>query len=225
MGALTKIRTQEKINKKLLTITYKLIMIKALGLFATTLSPISAFELLGGSKILRELNDMGYEADTIANYGCYCQFKQSKNRAIGEPMDEHDLVCFQYTQCIRCLEIDGCPGRDYAGYDETNEFCDNSQDDCGNMLCKCQKKLIQDLMNLNWSGVDLSPNLHQQFDHSAQCLEDYRDGRDAESCCGTYPSRYPFSSQSNRSCCGSRTYNPMYYECCGDNIVKLAGTC
>jgi len=168
---------------------------------------------------------MGYEADKIANYGCYCQFKQSKNRAIGEPMDEHDLVCFQYTQCIRCLEIDGCPGRDYAGYDATNEFCDKSQDDCGNMLCKCQKKLIQDLMNLNWSGVDLSPNLYQQFDHSAECLEDYRDGRDGESCCGTYPSRYPFSAQSNRSCCGSRTYNPMYYDCCGDNIVKLAGTC
>merc|ERR1711920_294637 len=41
----------------------------------------------------------------------------------------------------------------YKGYNEKNEFCNGSEYSCENNLCKCQKKLIQDMMNLSWSGV------------------------------------------------------------------------
>ena len=58
-------------------------------------------------------------------------------------MDEFDLVCFQYTQCLRCLDIDQCTHGVYKGYNEKNEFCNASEYGCENNLCKCQKKLIQ----------------------------------------------------------------------------------
>jgi len=58
-------------------------------------------------------------------------------------MDEYDLVCFQYSQCLRCLELDDCRNDTYTGYDGTNEFCDTGEAECDNSLCKCQKKLIQ----------------------------------------------------------------------------------
>ena len=61
----------------------------------------------------------------------------------GQPMDEFDLVCFQYTQCLRCLDIDQCTHGVYKGYNEKNEFCNASEYGCENNLCKCQKKLIQ----------------------------------------------------------------------------------
>ena len=151
-------------------------------------------------------------------------------------MDEFDLVCFQYTQCLRCLDIDQCTHGVYKGYNEKNEFCNASEYGCENNLCKCQKKLIQgtwyiilfnfmphlglilmtslavgrsespasrppgqfvipykDMMNLSWSGVQLTRSLSANggFERSENCLISDKPDQ-GNQCCGDYPSRYPF---------------------------------
>ena len=80
-------------------------------------------------------------------------------------------------------------------------------------------------MSLSWSGLNLTKNLYRQFNHREECIDDNRNDHGEEACCGAYPARYPFNLEYNRNCCGSRTYNPMYYDCCPGNIVKLAGSC
>jgi len=201
---------------------------KIVTAIATTVPFVSSFGFSDGRTLLSELKKYGFEAERVADYGCYCQFlsKDANVRADGQPMDEFDLVCFQYTQCLRCLDIDQCTHGIYKGYNEKNEFCNGSEYDCENNLCKCQKKLIQDMMNLSWSGVHPTRSYTTQsgFDRSENCM--IADKPDlGNQCCGEYPSRYPFSSQFDRSCCGGRTYNPLYYDCCEGNTVKLSGMC
>jgi hypothetical protein len=201
---------------------------KNLAALISSIPLASAFGFSNGKHLLTELKKYGFEAERVADYGCYCQFLTDGgvNPPDGQPMDEFDLVCFQYTQCLRCLDIDQCTHGVYKGYNEKNEFCKASEYGCENNLCKCQKKLIQDMMNLSWSGVQLTRSLSAKggFERSENCqISDKPD--QGNQCCGDYPSRYPFSSQYDRSCCGGRTYNPLYYECCPGNTVKLSGTC
>lgn len=41
------------------------------------------YQLLDGRHILRELKEIGFEAEKIESYGCYCQFKESPKLAMG----------------------------------------------------------------------------------------------------------------------------------------------
>lgn len=205
-------------------------MTKIVSALVSSLPLVSAFGFSSGSdqSLIGELKKYGFEADRVADYGCYCQFLTNNNDNIpdGQPMDEFDLICFQYTQCLRCLDIDQCTHGVYKGFSDKNEFCSSSEYGCENNLCKCQKKLVQDMMNLSWSGVHLTRAyvVGNGFDRSENCV--MHDNPDhGNQCCGEYPSRYPFSSQFDRSCCGGRTYNPLYYDCCEGNTVKLSGTC
>jgi len=155
----------------------------------------SSFGFSDGRTLLTELKKYGFEAERVADYGCYCQFlsKDASIKADGQPMDEFDLVCFQYTQCLRCLDIDQCTHGIYKGYNEKNEFCNGSEYSCENNLCKCQKKLIQDMMNLSWSGVHptRSYSAQSEFDRSENCMVADKPEL-GNQCCGEYPSRYPF---------------------------------
>ena len=149
--------------------TLKLILVSAI---ATTVPFVSSFGFSDGRTLLSELKKYGFEAERVADYGCYCQFlsKDANVRADGQPMDEFDLVCFQYTQCLRCLDIDQCTHGIYKGYNEKNEFCNGSEYDCENNLCKCQKKLIQGLFYKAWFSFIIIPwMLARSFDF--KCIQ------------------------------------------------------
>lgn len=45
-----------------------------------------------------------------------------------------------------------------------------------------------------------------------------------EECCGIHPNRFPFQATGNRSCCGSKTYDPEVFDCCQGQI-KAIGEC
>ena len=114
----------------------------------------AGFGFANGESLLGELKKYGFEAERVGDYGCYCQFLSKKGEVIpdGQPMDEFDMICFQYTQCLRCLDIDQCTHCVYKGYSDKNEFCNTSEYGCENNLCKCQKKLIQGTLLTNLFG-------------------------------------------------------------------------
>merc|ERR1712050_456666 len=99
---------------------------KMLGLIFFGLRLANSYQLLDGKHMLRKLKEIGFEADKIESYGCYCQFSDSKKLPKGQPMDEYDLVCFQYSQCLKCLDVDGCRNDTYIGFDRSNEFCERN---------------------------------------------------------------------------------------------------
>ena len=110
-----------------------------------------------------------------------------------------------------------------------NEFCSAGETTCENNLCKCQKRLIQEIMDLSWSQVYMRSYLSRDFNHEEECLHSsnlQRLHKDELECCGEYPDRFIFTPQSGaRKCCGQRTYNSQYQKCCADKTVKLHGEC
>ena len=48
------------------------------------------------------------------------------------------------------------------------------------------------------------------------------------SCCGNYPSRFPFKNYGGvHECCGSKTYDETVLECCDESnsVLKFIGAC
>ena len=77
---------------------------------ATLLFQISRadWQLPFGKEILKELKELGFEAHNISHYGCYCRFGGTKYAPEGEAQDEYDRACFNYSQCVKCLDLDQC---------------------------------------------------------------------------------------------------------------------
>ena len=77
---------------------------------ATLLFQISRadWQLPFGKEILKELKELGFESHNISHYGCYCRFGGTKYAPEGEAQDEYDRACFNYSQCVKCLDLDQC---------------------------------------------------------------------------------------------------------------------
>lgn len=46
-----------------------------------------------------------------------------------------------------------------------------------------------------------------------------------KACCGTYPKRYPYVKNFSRSCCGEKTFNSDFYQCCAGQLKDLSFMC
>ena len=68
------------------------------------------------------------------------------------------------------------------------------------------------------------------FDRSSVCLKGNNNNNGGQrECCGTHPSRAPFSvARGNHGCCGESLYSVMSQDCCSDpngDYVASIGSC
>lgn len=175
----------------------------------------------------------------LNGYGCWCYFFDDFGRGKGPPVDEMDAFCKTlhdgYECAIRDTEDEGEECIPYEiGYtaavggtiDNLLTKCTdvNPGDNCAIRACAVEGLFVENSFALALSGaaVDYASFGHSNgFDPSVSCPTKKGTGPPQKSCCGTYPSRYPFKTlDGGRECCGSRTFNTAVLNCCNDFTVK-----
>lgn len=173
----------------------------------------------------------------------------------GKPVDNIDASCKRQKQCYECAALDHshqvCDASsqgynfklNYDPADPTNhwkksiECLDNpnkgKRGSCKRSVCECDKKLAEDLRT-HYSEWFVGHHQEQgTFDSSAACIADKCTGsncggRNRETqCCGYLGSgvRMPFKTNGRRKCCGDKTYDSTFQECCDGDILAAVGTC
>jgi hypothetical protein len=171
----------------------------------------------------------------------------------GKPVDNVDASCKRQSQCYDCAQIDHedrvCDANimsysfklHYDPADPTNhmkksiECLDQpgkgSKGSCRRSICECDKKLSEDLRTYfhEWTMDN-----HQEqgtFDSATACVvEGCKNGNCGGNnieCCGNLGSgiRMPYKTDGRRKCCGDKTYDSTFQECCEDNSLAAIGTC
>lgn len=189
----------------------------------------------------------------IWGYGCWCNFGGDLMKGKGTPVNPHDKVCQDMQLCLRCAEMDaGADGYTcnvktvtynsllqlgaigMADNDNSiNSGCTsiNGNDKCAAHTCTCEVQMINDILELVWSGYthDMAPRHPDNpyggaFDWDTECFTDPQ-GQIIKECCGRYPFRFPFNSL-NKDCCEKggeyATYNPLDSVCCASGVEKVA---
>jgi hypothetical protein len=197
---------------------------------------------------LQQLNKIMYfmsnGKQVLANYldyGCHCNIDQSGG---GQTKDVIDSVCTANSGCRKCATLDyNCdPNTAYAvagqqaGKPESTRCMDPSGT-CGRALCECDLQFVRDLISnrrawnksrhVSLSGYDRSECKSVSIESlsGASPLSGSRSlsGTSSEACCGTYPTRFPYSNDGTRECCGGKTFHNGHMECCQNQIVSLGG--
>lgn len=172
----------------------------------------------------------------------------------GKPVDNIDGACKRQSQCYDCAQVDHsdrvCDASTmgyhyklhYDPADPSNhmkksiECLDQpgkgSKGSCRRSVCECDKRLSEELRE---HFAEWSVNNHQEqgtFDAASMCIvEGCKNGNCGGSevaCCGNLGSgvRMPYKVQDGRrSCCGEKTYDTSFQECCDGNLIKAVGTC
>lgn len=181
----------------------------------------------------------------IWGYGCWCNFGYNLLEGQGKPVNEYDNICKKMQMCLRCSRLDGKTDGHHCNPKTQNYNADfgwmpgneailadctlnNPEDVCAQHVCSCELALINDLLNLMWSGVIFDA----QFKHvngwnpneDGKCEATASgDGR-LKSCCGWYPDRSPYGG--DIECCEDvqARYNPYVHTCCGKLGVFGIGT-
>jgi hypothetical protein len=173
----------------------------------------------------------------------------------GKPVDNIDASCKRQSQCYDCAVMDhsdrvcdaSTMGYNYKLHfdpaDPTNHWkksieCTDRADkgskgSCRRSICECDKKLSEDLRE-HFQEWYLGHHQEQgTFDSGASCIvEGCKNGNCGGGseihCCGFLGSgvRMPYkSSNGRRKCCGDKTYDSGFQECCDGNILAATGTC
>jgi len=179
----------------------------------------------------------------IWNYGCWCNFGKRLLMGAGAPVNLVDSFCRNLQLCLRCARWDGkhdpqpyqCDpmSQSYKGVQVGSKFevdCSvgNDPNFCASHVCSCNTHFIMSLFTLIWDPdyeYDASYKHANGFDWDANCYN--MPGEGETSCCGYYPTRYPYNVQSEfKQCCDEHfIFNPMD-QCCSDNGEVLPiGTC
>merc|ERR1712036_43457 len=165
----------------------------------------------------------------------------------------HDEVCQDMQLCLRCAEMDAADGSYSCNVKTTqynsmlqlgaiglsnnnnsiNSGCTglNGDDKCAAHVCTCEVQMINDLLELVWSGYthDMTPRHPDNpyggaFDWDTQCFTD-PNGQIIKECCGKYPYRFPYNSL-NKECCEKNgvyeTFNPLDKVCCDSGVESVA---
>lgn len=173
----------------------------------------------------------------------------------GKPVDNIDGACKRQSQCYDCAQMDhsdrvcdaSTMGYRYALHfdpeDPDNhmkksiECLDepgnkpSSKGGCKRSICECDKKLSEDL-RLHFAEWD--ENNHQEqgtFDPQSRCIVEGCSGGNCGGheleCCGHLYSgpRMPYRTNGRRKCCGDKTYDSTFQECCPGNTLAALGTC
>merc|ERR1712048_1255960 len=185
----------------------------------------------------------------IQNYGCHC-FPGGEQLAggVGVPVDAQDNACRTLSRCHKCIEADhGISANENYRFNLNGGDinCDRNLDIHNNAakkdLCECDAQFARDLLafwddsafnNYYWlfpkqmnKPVNKRDPEHQnKFDYQSTCIA--FDVNKADSCCGSYPFRYPYNSASAVQCCEATSlYNSAVAECCPGGAVAKPGEC
>jgi len=191
------------------------------------------------------------------DYGCYCRDRADISTGKGLPVDEFDRVCRKRQKRLSCLQMDidagvyqepECQGVriENLSFVDALQFVSvpGSQDPgigCGTNATTCQVDLcnieIGSITEEQEAQVEGYYNGSMQFvngfDASSGC---FPAGNaigivDFDSCCGTHPDRYPYSSAGNglvggsyppKECCvaSGKIFIPGIMQCCPDGSIK-----
>jgi len=179
----------------------------------------------------------------IQNYGCHCFPGMSRIAGgAGPAQDGVDDLCRILARCHKCIE------QDYGVTNQQSEWdanfgkyrwqteqdgslsCNNNDDQYKEDLCKCDAAYatavgeVWDDAEYNMAIWDTKHNNQFNFDSENVCV---RGGAiTPDSCCGSYPTRYPYDSAA-RACCAAsgKTYNSLNEDCCPDGSVESIGNC
>lgn len=208
--------------------------------------PDKRFEIM--NKMLFYMSAGDLSLSDYMSYGCHCNVGGAKGR--GGAVDEIDEACRANTQCRACTEIDwsSCPPQSayfvngWASNNVDGIVCVDQENSCSRALCECDLELVRSIVN---NSKKWRRNRHQKygFDTAEEC-DATTAGASAlsarglnrapsnapivpDSCCGNYPSRFPYSSNAFRACCAGsgRIYNTLTHDCCPSGDVMGIGAC
>lgn len=180
----------------------------------------------------------------IWGYGCWCNFGYNLLEGQGRPVNEYDEICKKMQLCLRCAKIDGVEDnykcnpktQDYNadfGWMPKNEAIlsdcttNNENDVCAQHVCTCELALINDLLNVMWSGVVFDDSYKHDNgwspDEPGRCEKSATGDGQLKSCCGYYPERSPYGG--DIECCeeSQQRFNPYIHQCCGSMGVYGIG--
>jgi hypothetical protein len=171
----------------------------------------------------------------------------------GKPVDNVDASCKRQSQCYDCAQIDHgdrvCDANvmsySYKLHSDPNDPTNHmkksiecldqpgkgSKGSCRRSICECDKKLSEDLRE-HFSEWHVGHHQEQgSFDSATACvIEGCKNGNcggNNVECCGNLGSgvRMPYKTDGRRKCCGDKTYDSTFQECCEGNTLAAIGTC
>lgn len=185
-------------------------------------------------------------------YGCHCNFGGELMTGHGTPVNDHDEICMNLQNCLRCVVIDDeADGQPNNCDPKTEEFsivssffspdqaiandCStaNNNDPCKSHACTCEVKFISALIEKMFDQYVYDPAyLHADqggnFDPTApgSCGANTGGPLRNKVCCGAYPTRYPYITQ-NRQCCDNdqTLFNPLSQQCCPNGVEDIGEVC
>ena len=115
-----------------------------------------------------------------------------------------------------------------------SKVCLDPPGTCKHSICQCDKRLAESV----WSLLDTDyvrkystkedPTRHS-FEENCRIVKSTRSIEirgQHDMCCGNYPNRFPFDSDSGtKSCCGGKTYSLEYGQCCSGSLKGIDEQC
>ena len=173
----------------------------------------------------------------LLQQGCWLQLLnppgwEATNRA--EPVNEMDYLGRSWYKCHQCTTIDDsiCLGmsQNYGSplYDRSSKSytCPGVPGTCEHNACSCDVKLAEGIL-----AIMTRDGYHSEadtvaggFDPIARCVKSStgNGSGSTDSCCGTYPNRFPFHSENGaRACCYGKTYDANALSCCADGSIDM----
>ena len=148
--------------------------------------------------------------DAVADYGCWCSKPFTGTAYMGRALDEVDQICKSWSQCWRCIGMNGCTGDLEDPYALTFNVTENtyeciSHSQCAEYRCECTGQLGLALASklVEWNST--LPSSNHQVDPSVCVRGDGSTYNDQ--CCGTIPFWTPF--------------NGLTHQCVGNFILPL----
>lgn len=193
-------------------------------------------------KMMFYMTDGKVSMPEFMSYGCHCN---SDSSGRGTPQDDADTACSKNAGCRKCAmaDYDCDQNTQYivngaiAGRTDALS-CVNRPDTCSRALCECDLQLIRDIISFSTTG-QWQKSLHAYYGFSqSECVASSgSDSLSARSlaasasgsssgpqCCGNYPHRQPINGE-GRQCCGVKSYDKTYFECCSDQVIVPIGSC
>lgn len=188
---------------------------------------------------------------SIDGYACWCYFENDHGKGKGPAQNAVDHQCKilhdGYTcmlmdaddeneECVPWLEPYNTPwglgwwantGDDAGTKEALQKRCaKKNKTNCAIRACIVEGYFSINLFKLLTSGVKYDTNLlHSKgkFDPKDQCAVVRKPDDVEKRCCGVYPIRAPYKHvDDRRECCGERTYNAEFLQCCAGDEIKVS---
>merc|ERR1712110_182458 len=92
---------------------------------------------------------------------------------------------------------------------------------CAYHTCCCEQDFISKMIELLWNGYLFDYSYHHSVWSTRWNTCSYSGGPHTLDCCGEYPNRRPYFTDTHLDCCNNRVlYNFNHKMCCKDGMVR-----